>query len=21
LINHWFKLIMNLMESDWPNNS
>ena len=19
LINHWFKLIMNLMESDWPN--
>ena len=21
LINHWFKLIMNLMQSDWPNNS
>ena len=21
LINHWFKLIMNLMKSDWPNNS
>jgi len=20
LINHWFKLIMNLMQSDWPNN-
>ena len=19
LINHWFKLIMNLMQSDWPN--
>ena len=19
LINHWFKLIMNLMKSDWPN--
>ncbi len=19
LVNHWFKLIMNLMESDWPN--
>jgi len=21
LINHWFNLIMNLMKSDWPNNS
>tara|TARA_A100001035_G_C27697575_1_gene460896 strand:+ start:234 stop:1028 length:795 start_codon:yes stop_codon:yes gene_type:complete len=21
LINHWFKLIINLMKSDWPNNS
>ena len=19
LVNHWFKLIMNLMNSDWPN--
>ena len=19
LINHWYKLIMNLMQSDWPN--
>ena len=19
LINHWYKLIKNLMESDWPN--
>ena len=19
LINHWYKLIMSLMESDWPN--
>ena len=19
LINHWYKLIMNLMNSDWPN--
>ena len=21
LINHWYQLIMNLMQSDWPNNS
>ena len=21
LIKHWYKMIMNLMESDWPNNS
>ena len=21
LINHWFKLILDLMQSDWPNNS
>ena len=20
LVNHWFKLIMNLMKSDWPNS-
>ena len=20
LINHWYKLIKNLMESDWPNS-
>ena len=21
LVNHWFKLIMNLMKSDWPNQN